>query len=112
MEKNPYEYEGYYQTVPWVPQQNQPSAGSYATARSSQQRAPVPAQQRSQQKGVGQKPKLAERMPKARALALAGTLKKWIVIASLASFSVFGGLAAYHQVGTTSSQSSSGSTQK
>lgn len=84
METNPYQYDNYVRTVPRVPQQR---GGAYS-------------------------PKSAERMPKARALALARTLKKWLVIASLASFGTFSGLVAYHQVGTTATSTKSGSSQK
>lgn len=58
-----------------------------------------------QQRGVGQKPKPPERMPKAQALALARTFKHWLVVASLVGFGTFSGLAAYHQVGTATRQS-------
>jgi hypothetical protein len=46
-------------------------------------------------------------MPRARALALTNTLKRWLVIASIVGFGAFGGLVAFHQVGTTASQTSS-----
>src|SRR5947209_6547945 len=121
METNPYEYNGYHeyngypQSVPRIPQQRQFAAGSYVNAPASQpsyQHSPVVPQQKPQQKSGPQKPKSPERMPKARALDLARTLKKWITIASLASFSMFGGLVAYHQVSTAATQTASGSTQK
>lgn len=83
METNPYEYD---RTVPWIPQQN---VGAQFIAPS---RAP--------------KPKSPERMPKARALALARALKKWLVIASFVSFGTLSGLVAFHQVGTTTSNTS------
>jgi hypothetical protein len=108
METNPYNYDT---TVPWIPQQNQQYQGRDATARTSQQRPPALQNQRPQQTGGGQKTKPPERMPKARALALARTLKKWLVIASLVSFGTFSGLVAYHQVATAASQTSSGSSQ-
>lgn len=109
METNPYEYD---RTIPWIPQQNQLYEGRYVTDRASQQRSPVLQDQRPQQRRVDQKPKPPERMPKARALALARTLKKGLVIASLLSFGAFSGLVAYHQVGTiTTANTSSGSSQ-
>ncbi len=110
METNPYEYD---RTIPWIPQQNQPYEGRYVTDRASQQRSPDLQNQRPQQRSVDQKPKPPERMPKARALALARTLKKGLVIASLVSFGAFSGLVAYHQVGTTTTanHTSSGSSQ-
>jgi hypothetical protein len=109
METNPYEYD---RTIPWIPQQNQLYEGRYVTERASQQRPPVLQDQRPQQRRVDQKPKPPERMPKARALALARTLKKGLVIASLLSFGAFSGLVAYHQVGTTTTaNTSSGSSQ-
>ena len=116
METNPYEYD---RTVPWVPQQNQRYDGRYFTPRTTQQ--PVGAARIAQviapsPPGVarGPKPRSPERMPKARALALARTLKKWITIASIVCFGTFSGLVALHQVGTTAShtnQSSSKSSQ-
>jgi len=112
METNPYHYDNYVRTVPRVPQQNQYTDGRYVTAPPSQQRSAVLQNQRPQQRGGAYSPKSAERMPKARALALARTLKKWLVIASLAGFGTFSGLVAYHQVGTTATSTKSGSSQK
>src|SRR5207245_1387760 len=59
------------------------------------------------------KPKLPERMPKPRTLALVRKFKQWLVVTSLVSFGTFSGLAAYHQVNatTTASQTSSVSSQ-
>ncbi len=107
METNPYEYD---KPVPWIPQQNQLSEGRDVTARTSQQLSPLQ-NQRLQQRGGSQKPKPPERMPKARALALVRTLKKWLVITSFVSFATFSGLVAYHQVDTTANQTSSESSQ-
>ena len=109
METNPYEYNG---TIPWIPQQNQRYEGNYVTAHTDQQRPAVLQNQKPQQRSVDQKPKPPKPMPKARALALARTFKKWLVIASLVSFGTFSGLVAYHQVGTTATQTSSASSQK
>ncbi len=109
METNPYEYNG---TVPWIPQQNQRYESNYVTAHTGQQRPAVLQNQKPQQRSVDQKPKPPKPMPKARALALARTFKKWLVIASLVSFGTFSGLVAFHQVGTTATQTSSASSQK
>jgi len=79
------------------------------------QRPPVSQNQGLAQRGMGQKSKPPERMTKARALALVGTFKKWLVVASLVSFGTFSGLASFHQVSTTASQAtntSSGTSQK
>src|SRR5437763_16909871 len=97
METNPYDYDI---TVPWIPQQNQLYEGRDITARTSQQFSELQ-NQRLQQRGGDQKPKPPQRMPKVRALALARTFKKWLVIASLVSFGTFSGLVAFHQVGAT-----------
>ena len=89
----------------WIPQQNQLYEDRYVTAQAGQQRLPRPQNQGFSQRDVGQKPKPAGKMPKARALALARTFKKWLVVASLVGFGTFSGLVAVHQVGTTASQS-------
>jgi hypothetical protein len=110
METNPYEYD---RTVPWVPQQNQRYDSRYFTPRTpvgAQFIAPTPPVAPSR----GPKPRSPERMPKARALALARTFKKWLTIASVVCFGTLSGLVAFHQVGTTTShpnQSSSKSSQ-
>src|SRR5437763_3820653 len=98
METNPYEYD---RSIPWTPQQNQFYQGSYIPARTSQQPFPVlqnqqregrhperseGSYQRPPQRVVNQKPTSPQRISKAQALALARTLKKWLVIASLVSF--------------------------
>ena len=105
METNPYEYDT---TVPWRPQQNQLYEGRYASARSGQIRPPVLQNQRPQP-GNG-KPRPPEKMPKARALALAHRLKRWLAIASVVSFGTFSGLVAFHNVGSTTTASQSTST--
>ena len=108
MEMNPYEYDT---SVQWRPQQNQLYEGRYITARTGQQQPPVLQKQRPQAVNGNQKPRPAEKMPKARAQALARTLKKWLAVASIVSFGTFSGLVAFHQVGstTTASQSTSSS---
>jgi len=50
-----------------------------------------------------------KKMSKARALALAGTLKRWLVVASFVGFGTFSGLAAFHQVSSTSASTHSSS---
>jgi len=112
METNPYKYST---TVPWIPRQNQLYESAYVTTPSGSQRPSDSQNQGLAQRGVGQKSKPPERMPKARALALVHTFKKWLVVASIVSFGTFSGLAAFHQVSTTTSQTtktSSGTSQK
>jgi hypothetical protein len=105
METNPYEYDT---TVPWRPQQNPLYEGRYTSARTGQIQPPVLQNQRPQP-GNG-KPRPPEKMPKARALALAHRLKRWLAVASLVSFGTFSGLVAFHQVGSTTTASQSTST--
>ena len=93
----------------WRPPQNQHYEGGLVTPQGIRQELPRPRNRGLQQRGVGQKPRAAEKMPKTRALALVRTLKRWLVVASIVSFGTFGGLVAFHQVGTTASQISSGS---
>jgi hypothetical protein len=100
METHPYEYD-----TPWIPQQNQPYEGRLGNAQAGRQQFPRPQHPELSQRGVGQKPKAPEKMPKARALALARTLKKWLAVASIVGFGTFSGLVALHQVGTTTNQS-------
>jgi len=111
METNPYNYDT---AIPWIPQQKQLYRGGDGRAYARQQRSPVVQNQRPQQRDGVQKPKVAERMPKARALALVSKFKKGLVVASLVSFGTVSGLAAFHQIGTTTtstSKTSSGSSQ-
>jgi len=93
----------------WIPPQNQHYEGGLVTPQDSWQELPRPQNRGLPQRGVGQKPRAAEKMPKKQALALARILKRWLVVASIVSFGTFGGLVAFHQVGTTASQISSGS---
>ena len=98
----PYEYD---KSVPWIPQQNQYYDNRDGTMRTRQQ--PTNLQnQRPQQKSEtqGQKPKP---MPKARTLALVRTFKKWLMVASFVGFGTLSGLAAFHQVGATSTTTAS-----
>ena len=109
METNPYEYD---RTPPGAPQQNQLYQNRPAEAHNKQFLQPQ--NQKLPQRSVGQKPGTQAKMPKARALALANTLKRTLAVASIIGFGMFGGLVAMHQVGTTttttqSTQSTSGS---
>ena len=88
----------------WMPQHNQLYEDRFVTAQAGQQRLPRPQNQGLSQRDVGQKAKPAEKMPKARALALARTFKRWLVAASIVGIGTFSGLVALHQVGTTASQ--------
>ena len=98
----------------WIPQQNQLYEGRYVNPQTSRQQLPRPQNAGQPARDVGQKPRAPEKMPKARALALANTLKRWLAIASIVGFGTFGGLVALHQVSSTtttsqSTQTSSGS---
>ncbi len=106
METNPYEYDS---QVPWVPQQNRAYAGGGSSAYPDQQYP----RSEPQQKSAEQKPKPPARMPKARALSLIRTCKKWLVAASLLGFLSLSGLVATQQVSAASNvnQSSSGASQ-
>jgi hypothetical protein len=106
MKTNPYEYD---RTIPWIPQQNQFYQGSYITTPTNRQPSAMPNHQRPQQRVVNHKPNSSQRMPKVQALALARTLKKGIVIASLVSFGTLSGLVAFHQITGATNQVSSGS---
>ncbi len=101
METNPYEYD---RIPPWTPQQNQFYQNKPAAALNEQQLSQSQ-NQKLPQSGVGQKPGTQVKMPKARALALANTLKRTLAVASIVGFGMFGGLVAMHQVSTTTTQS-------
>src|SRR5205823_4499488 len=106
---NPYEYD---RTAPWTPQQNQFYQNKPAATQNEQQLLQSQ-NQKLPQRSVGQKPGTQVKMPKARALALANTLKRALAVVSIIGFGMFGGLVAMHQVSTTttqSTQSTSGST--
>lgn len=100
METSPYNYD---RIQPWTPQQNQlyrngPVAQNEPQLIQSQH-------QKLPQRGTGQKPGMQAKMPKARALALANSLKRSLAVASIIGFGMFGGLVAMHQVSTTTTQS-------
>jgi hypothetical protein len=100
METNPYEYV---RTPSGRPQQNQFYQNK--PAAQNEQQTIQSQKQKSSQHGVGNKPGTQVKMPKARALALANTLKRTLAVASIIGFGMFGGLVAMHQVNTTSTQS-------
>jgi hypothetical protein len=107
METNPYEYD---RTPQWTPQQKQAYQNRPEEAYNTQ--ILQSQNQKLTQRSVGQKPGTPVKMPKARALALANTLKRTLAVASIIGFGMFGGLVAMHQVSTTttkSTQSTSGS---
>src|SRR5260370_15187306 len=101
METNPYEYD---RIPPWTPQQNQFYQNKPAAALNEQQLSQSQNQQLPQ-RSVGQKAGTQVKMAKARALALANTLKRTLAVASIVGFGMFGGLVAIHQVNTTTTQS-------
>src|SRR5439155_12589496 len=101
METNPYEYD---RIPPWTPQQNQFYQNKPAAALNEQQLSQSQSQ-KLPQRGIGQKPGTQVKMPKARALALANSLKRLLAVASIVGFGMFGGLVAMHQVSTTTTQS-------
>lgn len=93
----------------WAPRQDQFYEGGYVTSQDGRQQRPRPQNPELPQRGVSHKPRTPEKMPKARALAMASALKRWLAIASIVSFGTFGGLVALHQVGTTATQSTQSS---
>ena len=107
MERNPYEFD---RAVPWIPQQNRHNEAGYIAARPTPQPAALQYQE-WQRRVQDQKPRLQERMPKARALELAQTYKKRIVFTSLVVFGLLSGLVAYHQIGNTANQGQAGPSQ-
>jgi hypothetical protein len=97
MEPNPYEYNNYKHFNP-LPQQSQGFVGENAGAPTSSQHSTNPPDQRSVQ---AQKARTPERMPKARAQALARRFKRWVAVASIVGFGTLSGVIAYHQLSTT-----------
>src|SRR5579863_1840636 len=102
--ENPAQQQGYAYTST---RQREPQAG--VAQRHNQPQGYSPTQQRVPPAAVNQQSKASKPkpMPKARALALVSTMKKAIVVASLTTFVSFGGLAAFHQIGTTASKTTS-----
>jgi hypothetical protein len=107
MQKNPNEFD---RSAFWRSPQEQQYANGYPGMYAPQPPAAFQGQ-RQQQPGGGVQPKRQARMPKAQAVALARTLKRWLLVVSLAGFASLSGLVAYHQAGATTSQKSSPSTQ-
>ncbi|MDQ2714291.1 MAG: hypothetical protein M3Z08_05230 [Chloroflexota bacterium] len=97
MDTHPYHYDN---TAPWQPPQEQFFEARSAPARPIQQ----PYQRQRQQEG-GLARTAVKPMPKARALALTRTLKRWLVATSLIGFLSFGGLVAFHQSDSTTTAS-------
>jgi hypothetical protein len=60
----------------------------------------------SQEREKIRPPRPPARMPRERALALARTLKRWLIAASLVGFGTFSGLVALHQAGQSAQASS------
>ncbi len=108
METNPKDND---RSASWIAQQNHADENRFVTAQDDRQPFLRPQNPRPQQRSTRQKPGTAEKMPKARALALANRLKRWLAIASIVSFGTFGGLVALHEVGSTTTQTASVSTQ-
>jgi cytoskeletal protein RodZ len=100
METNPYKYD---RTQPWTPPQKQ--LYQNRSAAQNEQQLIQSQNQKVPQRNVGQKPGTQVKMPKARALAMANSLKRSLAVASIIGFGMFGGLVAMHQVGTTTTQS-------
>ena len=96
METNPYEYD---RTSPWTPQQNQLFQYRPAAAQNGQQS--LQSQNQKLPQPLVKSLERRAKMPKARALALANTLKRTLAVASIIGFGMFGGLVAMHQVSTT-----------
>src|SRR5260370_19201467 len=100
METNLYEYDT---TLPWIPQQNQIYQNK--TAAKNEQQFSQSQNQKLQYPGAGQKPGTQVKMPKARALALANSLKRLLAVASILGFGMFSSLVAMQHVSTTTTQS-------
>jgi hypothetical protein len=108
MQTNINEYDN---RASWIPPQNQPYTSRFVTSQDGEPQFALPQNLAPTQRPAGQKPKAKapEKMPKARAMALANKFKRGFAIASIVGFGAFGGLVALHHVGTTATQSSSGS---
>jgi hypothetical protein len=91
-----------------IPPQNQPYS-RFITSQDGRSQFALPQNLVQTQHPAGQKPRAPEKMPKARAMALANKFKRGFAIASIVGFGAFGGLVALHQVGTTTSQSTQSS---
>jgi hypothetical protein len=104
METNPKDYD---RRVAWISQQNQPSKTNIVRAQDGQQQ-----DSRSQNPGrARQKTRPPQKMPRAQAQALANKLKRGLAVSSIMGFGAFSGLVALHQVGSTTTQTTSVSSQ-
>lgn len=110
MQTNTNEYD---KRASWrPPQQYQPYTGKFVPAQDGRLQYAVPQNLAQTRRPTGQKPQAPEKMPKARAMALANSFKRGFAIASIVGFATLSGLVAWHQVSSTtaqSTQSSSGS---
>jgi hypothetical protein len=106
MQTNINEYDN---RASWIPPQNQPYTSRFVTSQDGEPMFALPQNLAPTQRPTGHKPKAPEKMPKARAMALANKFKRGFAIASIVGFGAFGGLVALHHVGTTATQSSFGS---
>jgi hypothetical protein len=101
MQTNPYQDE---RPLAWIPQENRYYEERESDKVHSRQQ-PASLQYQKRQQGIQkQKPKSAERMPKAQALELVNVYKKRLIVASLVVFGLVSGLVAFHQVGATANQ--------
>lgn len=103
MENNPY---GYDKSKIWPMSQNQPYTTNYPGASMNQQPGAPQAVRTAQTRDGRIRKPAPVRMPKDKALALAGLFKRALVVISLATFASFSGLVAYHQVSTASASTS------
>lgn len=94
MNYDPYQYDPYREYTPWQPQEQT----MMAPIRKEREHAPTPSEELHYQ----EKPKLL-RMPKEQAMLLAGSLKRWILTASLVGFAGLGWLVINNPVGTSAS---------
>jgi hypothetical protein len=106
METNSQDYD---RRISWISQQNQLSKDTLVTAQGAQQQHSRP--QNPGPHGAGQKPRPPQKMPRARAQALANKLKRGLAISSIMGFGAFSGLVALHQVGSTTTRAASVSSQ-
>ena len=111
MENNPYDL-----SLPWIPRQDQtaevPGPGaillspqqlherSAYTTNSGEFKQQLPKRSNQSQPASS----TSTRMPKAQALALVRSLKKYLIIGSVVAFGILGGLAAKHATGVSASQ--------
>ncbi len=112
MENNPYDL-----SLPWIPKQDQtakiPRPGAILlspqqqlhehfayTTNSGEFKQQLPKRSNQSQSASS----TSTRMPKAQALALVRSLKKYLIIGSVVAFGILSGLAAKHATGVSASQ--------